>query len=128
MPARTDPTRYEQIALTLLSFSTDAEAAAKLGISVKTIQRLRSMPAFRRVLTVTANAMFQCSAQRLQASAILAVQTLEEIMSDRQKAPAARVSAAKALLENAGRFVEISGIMERLERVELQTNEHPPQS
>lgn len=115
MPARTNPTRYEQIAQTRLSFSTDTEAAAALGVSAKTIQRLRSTPEFRHVLSVTANAMFQSSAQRLQAAAILAVQTLEEIMMDKQKPPAARVGAAKALLENAGRYAEMSGIREGLE-------------
>lgn len=109
--------------LALLTANNLEDAASVVGISVATARRW-----YR-------NEDFKCQFQELQAeitghSMILlksslndALAVLREVMKNTENSSSARVSAARAVLDNAFRAVEISDILVRLEMLENQMKE-----
>jgi len=94
--------RREDLALAaLISEPTIGEAAKKVGISEVTIWRWMQDPEFQdKYRTARRQAVSQAITQ-LQKISSEAVQTLREVMNNKETPPASRVTAAKAVLEMA---------------------------
>lgn len=103
----------------LMSSPTIEHAAARVGIHERTLRRwLCEREAFRHVLRNEQRAVMSCVTSRLQRAAVKAIGALEEIIVDRDAPHAARVSAARAVLELAHERIDIEDLTERLEAVE----------
>jgi len=102
----------------LLTAPTLAEAAARADVGERTLRRWLRDAAFRAELhRAQDEAMAQATRQSL-AAMTGALQTLESIMADPTAQPAARVSAAKSILEHAARLYEATALAERLVALE----------
>lgn len=114
-------TRNQDKALAaLLTSDTQAQAAEKSGLSVRTLRGYMSDPAFaeeynRRRLEQVTDAARQIQ-NRLQA----AVAILAEIMTSDQPITAARerIVAARSLLEFGLKYTELADIMTRIKALE----------
>lgn len=114
-------TRNQDKALAaLLIADTQADAAEKSGLSVRTIRGYMSDPAFaaeynRRRLEQVTNATRQIQTKLQAAVAIMA-----EIITSDQPIPAARerIMAARSLLEFGLKYTEMADIMTRIKALE----------
>jgi len=111
--------KTEQLISALMSHPTVAAAASAAGISEATAWRWMKQPSFVDAYRgIRREAMRQATAQ-LQQSATEAVATLRRIQAHAESEQA-RVSAARCLLENAFRAVELEEIEHRLAALEHQ--------
>lgn len=96
-------------------------AAAACGISEKTIHQWLNDPAFASALKTAQDATTRAAMRRVVTSVSAAVTVLEDIMQDISVPPAARVSAARTLLDSALRVHETQDIEERIAAIERAT-------
>jgi hypothetical protein len=102
----------------LLSEPTQEKAAEKAKVSRATLARWLAEPVFRQALKEARNQLLENILTALQAASVKAVQTLGEVMDDTTAQPSARVSAAKAVLDNLLRSREQLELEERLKTLE----------
>jgi phage terminase small subunit len=94
------------------------EAAAVAGISERTARRYSADPEVRRlVLAAQSEALRQAAQAACQASR-QALDVLVDLASAPEVSPAVRVTAAKAILDTAGRLHEQAALAERLATLE----------
>lgn len=98
-------------------------AAAACGISEKTIHQWLNDPAFASALKAAQDATTRAAMRRVVSSVSAAVTVLEEIMQDVSVPPAARVSAARTLLDSALKVYETQDIEERIAAIERAAGE-----
>ncbi len=89
----------EAFAMNLILCRTVKEAANKTGISQSTATRLRKQEAFQKVLSALKDRMYADTMKRAQALSVDALDTLKNIMQDRECTDSSRVAAARYLLE-----------------------------
>lgn len=107
----------------LLTAPTIAEAAAAVGVHEQTLWRWLQDPEFQsRYREAKREAVSQAVA-RLQQVSGEAVDTLRGIMVDTEAKDAARVTAAKAVLEMAFKAVEAEDLVSRIEALERAISE-----
>ena len=87
----------------LMATGTVREAAEKAGVSEATVYRRLRQPAFRKRLREARSLAFAQALGRLQAATGDAVDTLVDVMADKEAPAASRVRAARAVLELASR-------------------------
>lgn len=112
--------KREMAILALLTAPTVTAAAVQVGVGVATLMRWLREPEFAQAYheaqcEVTAQAMAQ-----LSRTCTDAVATLQNVMGDIGAPAAARVTAARAVLDFALRAVVIEDIATRLVEVETQ--------
>jgi hypothetical protein len=115
--------KLEQFVEGLLSAPTVESAAASAGISARTAWRWMQDPAVVQHLAKARRQGMQHAMTRLQAAASRSVDCLCAIQQDGES-ESARVSAARCILEQALRAVEIGDIQERLEKLEQIAKTH----
>jgi hypothetical protein len=109
--------KQEQFIAALLSYPTVEAAAKAVGIANASAWRWRKDPAFaEQYREATREAMRQAAA-RLQGAACEAVDTLREIQSKAQS-EAARVSAARTILDMAFKAADLEDVQQRLDALE----------
>lgn len=110
----------EQMAIAaLLTHPTVKAAAEACGIHERTLRHwLADKPEFRSAFRSELKAIMSHVSGRVQQATTLAVSTLEGVMRSKVAAHAAKVSAARAVLEHASRAVEQAEIIERLDALE----------
>ncbi|HEY6345584.1 MAG TPA: transposase family protein [Bryobacteraceae bacterium] len=121
--------KQEQFIAALLSHPTVEAAAKAVGIGDTTAWRWRNDPAFAgRYREATREAMRHAAAI-LQGAAREAVDTLRAILS-KGESEAARVSAARTILEMAFKAADVEDIQQRLDALEqaVEANERNPAS
>jgi glucokinase len=102
----------------LLGSSTAEEAAKKLGLSARTSRRYMANPAVRAAVSeAQAKIMAEVSAQAVGAMSE-ALETLKEIARNKKMPPAARVSAARAILGTGTGLHELTDLEARLAALE----------
>lgn len=106
--------------LALLSEPTVKAAAAAAKIAEVTIHRWLNDPTFSAALKETRSRVFESTLTALQSASGVAVETLREVMEDKTAQPAARVSAAKTVLEISVRARDIIETEERLRLLEAR--------
>jgi hypothetical protein len=89
-------------------------------VSEATLYRWLAEPAFSTALRQGRRAAVEHSATRLQAIAADAVDALSAVMSDPKAPAAARVTAAKAVIELAQRGVDLDDLAARVAALEAK--------
>jgi len=107
----------------LAGASQDAVAAAA-GVSTRTLRRWLHLPRFAVALRAAQTQAFDEALGVLRASALDGVRALREVASDPEAPPAARVAAARALIEEARKAVEVDEIEGRLAALEVLARDH----
>ncbi|MFI3730541.1 replication protein [Vagococcus fluvialis] len=94
------------------------EAYKKANLSKNTALKYKNAPEFKKAYRQAKRDSMENVTTQLQRSAIEAVQVLKEIMNDEETPPTARIQAARTVLDNAYKGIELEDISERLENVE----------
>ncbi|WP_287128945.1 hypothetical protein [Candidatus Cyanaurora vandensis] len=103
-----------------------AAAAAASGTGEKTIDRWLKLPEFQIGLKAIRQDLYQVTINALVGASTDAVKTLRTIAQDPSAPPAARVTAARTILDQAGRAQGEAELLQRLEALEdLLNKEHP---
>lgn len=110
---------------TLLREPTTRAAAATAGVSEKTLWRWLSDPAFARAYREARSRLLESTLTTLQAASVEAVKVLQEVMNGYEVQPAARVSAARAVLDFALKGREQIELEERLRALESAVEPKP---
>jgi hypothetical protein len=100
----------------LLSEPTHAEAARKAGVSLATLGRWLADPDFARAFRAARRRVVDAAVTRLQQVTMSAVLTLDRNLCCGK--PAVEVAAARAVLEQALRSVELGDLLQRVEELE----------
>lgn len=110
--------RQERAILELLSRSTIEEAAKAAGVNKTTLWRWFQLEEFHTAYMKARRESVKQAFARLQRATSEAVNTLSDVMKSATSYPAARVSAAKAILEFALKAVELEDLAERVNELE----------
>ena len=109
--------RLEDRALAaLLSEPTIVQAAATAGLSESTLLRWLAEPAFRARFREARRQVVEQAISSLQRATVEAVEALRRNLAC--GVPSAEISAAKAIVEQAIRAVELIDLAERVEQLE----------
>jgi hypothetical protein len=108
----------------LLAGSSQEAAAAAAGVSPRTLRRWTHLPHFAAALRAAQSQAFDEALGVLRASTLHGVRALREVASDREAPPAARVAAARALIEESRKAVEVDEVEKRLEALEVLARDH----
>lgn len=102
----------------LMTAPSIEQTAAQVGIHERTLRRWLSKDHFKRALRAEQRAFMACVTARLQQSASKAIDTLEAIMEQSDAPAAARVTAARTLLELAHERIDMEDLADRIEAIE----------
>jgi hypothetical protein len=102
----------------LLSEPTMAGAAKQAGISESTLLRWLDDPAFQARYRAARRQVLDQAVSGLQQAAGKAVTVLVAIAEDASAPPAARVSAAKTIIDQGFRGLELTDLAARIEQLE----------
>ena len=116
------PPRFAAAAAAILAHPRVSDAAASIGVPVRTFVRWRSLPGFKAAMNEERRRVMAEATDHLRSSSVVAVQVLRSIMSDTDAPPAVRVQAASCVLSNAYKAIEISDVSERLDALENATD------
>jgi hypothetical protein len=106
--------------IALLSEPTIAEAATKAGLGERTLMRWLAEPIFRSRYREARRQVVEHAVSQLQRAAGTAVETLTSIARDAAAPQAARVSAAKTILDQAFRGLETLDLVEEVAALKRQ--------
>lgn len=112
-------TRKKEAAISaLLTTNTVQEAAHATGIGERTLWRWLQDETFQEHYRAARREVVSQAVARLQQACTQAVQALAAVINDTESTAAARVSAAKTILEYAFKSVELEEIEVRLSEIE----------
>jgi len=112
------PPRQEQALAALLTSPSVREAAEVVKVSEGTIWRYLRDPAFSARYKAARRDVTEHLIMRLQAASTKAAKVLISVAEDGEAPSSARVSAARAIIENALKGAELRDLMERIEALE----------
>jgi hypothetical protein len=118
--------KQEQFIAALLSYPTVEAAAKTVGIGDVTAWRWRNDPAFAERYREATRESMRHAAALLQGAAREAVDTLREIQS-KAESEAARVSAARTILDMALKAADLEDVQRRLDALEQAVKERNTQ-
>lgn len=110
--------RQEMLIAALLSEPTQEAAAVKAEVARSTMYRWLREGSFQERYRAAQKALFVHAMARLQGATGDALDTLREVMSDPANPAAARVTAARTVLDFARQHIETAEIEERLAALE----------
>jgi transposase-like protein len=113
------PQREEAAIAALLSEPSVDAAAKKIGVSPATLYRWLDEPAFRDRYRGARRQVLDHAVTALQQAASDAVAALREVANDQQQ-PAPRVSASKAILDQAFRGLETLDLADEIATLKRQ--------
>ena len=102
----------------LLTEPTIEAAAARAKIGLRTLHRWMETPEFDALYRHSKRKIINFAISRLQQATGEAVQVLRDIMNDTDNPASARVTAARTVIEQALRAVELEELVERVEALE----------
>lgn len=108
----------EKALAALLSSDTQAEAAAKIGVTARTLRSYLADPAFFAEYQRMRRQVVSDATRQIQSSLHSAIQALLNIVEDENTSAPARISAARSILEYGLRFTEVTDVLTRLEDLE----------
>lgn len=103
---------------TLLCSKSIAEAAQNAGISERTIYNYLHDDEFLKEYRTRCEALLQEATGKAQKSMTAAVTVLQEIATDKKCPTAARVAAARSLIEYGFKSFEVMQLLPRIEELE----------
>lgn len=110
--------KQEKAIMALLTEPTIGQAAEKAGIGETTLYRWMKEEEFDQAYKEARNHAFSQTISRIQQSTSNAVNTLNEIMENKESPASSRVTAAKTVLEMAIKAHEIENVVSRLDEME----------
>ena len=110
--------KHDAAIAALLSTRTVRDAAKKCKLSEPTLYRLLQTPDFKTKFRAARRELVEATTARLQQDGEDAVTALREIVTDKKSPASVRVSAARVILEQGIKAVEIMDLAERLDRLE----------
>jgi hypothetical protein len=110
--------KQEQAILALLNHPTTKAAGAACGTSETTLWRWLQLPDFQQRYRAARRQLVESSIGRLQQACGDAVETLASISRNEKEPASSRVAAAKTIIEQSLRAVELEDLAERIERLE----------
>jgi lambda repressor-like predicted transcriptional regulator len=120
--------KTDQAVAALISCGSIAEAAQVAGIGERTLYSWLADKDFQEQYRIARREVVGQALAQLQRVSSLAVNTLSDIMADREAPASSRVSASKAVLELAIRAVELEDVMSRLENLEEEVQKNGRQN
>jgi predicted transcriptional regulator len=114
--------QYEAVALVAAGRTPD-EAAALLGVSVRTVRRYLSSDEVAAELRTAYRQRIAELFRETISAAPDAIRTLREITKDRSAAEHARVTAARAIMDHCQRLYDEVYVDERLDTIERRLDE-----
>lgn len=111
--------KQARLVAALMTSRTVGEAAARAGVSERTARRWCRLPAVRRALSEAQDETLKQATRRAVAAVTEAVGILQVIMSDPNASAAARVSAARCILDAAARLTETAELADRVSALEI---------
>ena len=116
--------KQEKFMIALMNTHTIVEACEQAGITNVTGHKYLNDSEFKAEYLKLRRETMQQATNKLQQAAVIAVETLENVMLDAENStPSARVQAARTVLENAYRGLEIDDIQQRIEQLEKRLEE-----
>ncbi len=122
MSGSEEKVKHEKAVCALMTNRTISEAAKESGYTERSLYRLLSQDEFIALYRQARWAAVGVAASRLQQSAGQAVDTLSEVMADKEASPSARVQAARVCLDMAMRAVELEDLESRIAQLESAAN------
>ena len=110
--------KQEQAIVALLAEPTIATAAGAIGIGEVTLWRWMQKPGFAEAYRQARRQIVSRAIAKLQSVCTEAVDALQEIMVDKEAKDSARVAAARTILEQAIKGLELEDLATRLESLE----------
>jgi hypothetical protein len=113
--------RKQELAIAaLLTCSAITDAAKQCGIGEVTLHRWLKDATFQAAYREARRAVVQQAITQVQRATGEAVETLRNVMQDRESPASAKVSAAKTILETAVKGIEIEDLEARIAALEAQ--------
>src|SRR5687768_1926326 len=106
--------KQDQAITALVSCASITEAAAQSGLAEVTLRRWLKHAAFQTAYREARRAVVQHAIVAVQQATGEAVATLRSVMQDPETSAAAKVSAAKTILETAVKAVELEDLEARI--------------
>jgi len=110
--------KREQAVAVLLSEPTIVKAAKRIGVDEATLYRWLREEDFKEQYRQAKQQVVEHAITQLQNACTEAVATLRQVMADREAPASARVAAARTVLEQAIKAVELEDIEKRIEALE----------
>jgi DNA-binding MurR/RpiR family transcriptional regulator len=102
----------------LLTTRSVRAAARKCKLSEATLFRFLQEPTFKAQYRAARRELVETATAKLQAECTSSVTVLSQIARDKKAPPASRVAAARIIIEQSIKAVELMDLAERLERLE----------
>lgn len=118
MPDDSLTPKQTRAVLALLEHPTLKDAAAAAGVAESTLHRWMQQEKFKAAYMETRRAAVNQSIAHLQSATGEAVTCLRDVMKSTTASDAAKVSAARAVLELSLKAVEIEDLAERVKQLE----------
>jgi hypothetical protein len=115
--------KQEQAIIALLNHPTTKAAGEASGVSETTLWRWLHLPDFQQRYRAARRHLVESSIGRLQQACGDAVETLASISKNTGEPASARVAAARTIIEQSLRAVELEDLAERVERLETLLEE-----
>jgi DNA-binding MurR/RpiR family transcriptional regulator len=109
---------HDAVIAALLSTRTVRDAAKKCKLSEPTLYRLLQSPEFKVKFRAARRELVETTTAQLQQDGMDAAKALREIVTNKKAPASVRVSAARVILEQGLKAVELVDLAERLDRLE----------
>lgn len=110
--------KHDAVIAALLSTRTVREAAKKCSLSETTLYRLLQDADFKSKFRAARRELVEATTAQLQQDGADAAKALREIVNNKKAPASVRVSAARVILEQGIKAVELVDLSERLDRLE----------
>lgn len=108
----------ESAIIALLTAPSIEEAAQTAGVSDTTIYRWLKLPEFQAELKEARRQAVNLAISKLQQSTASAVKVLQDVAENEDAPASARVSAARIILDQVLKTVELEEVISRIEKLE----------
>lgn len=108
----------ERVIAALLSFPSIQEAAENAGVSESTVRRWLKDDHFTAAYRKARHQVVSQAIGKLQTNISGAIDVLMDIAENEQAPASARVTAARAIIDQSLKAVEVENVEERIERLE----------
>jgi DNA invertase Pin-like site-specific DNA recombinase len=110
--------KQERAILALLSEGTTKDAAAKCGVNEATIWRWLQLTEFQERYRGARRQVVETAISQLQSDCTVAARVLREVAEDTKAPSSSRVMAARTILEQSLKAVELMDLVARVDRLE----------
>ena len=114
----------EQLIAALLANGTIKAAAAAVGLSERAVYDRMNDGDFKALYKAAKADLMRAAVFKINGQLQAAVDTIAEIMTDKENSAATRLQAAQAILNNAGKFMQRLQDDENATRAQVNQNEY----